>query len=61
MDILGEAGIDLPAVTIFKEETMRRIKVLPQVESGVVRYAVRLRVEQLRIVASAVLNRAERC
>ena len=26
MDILGKAGIDLPAAAIFKEETLRRFK-----------------------------------
>ncbi len=47
MDILGEAGIDLPIATIFKDETMRRFKDLAKVESDAVRYAVQLRAERL--------------
>jgi hypothetical protein len=47
MEILGEAGIDLPAAAIFKEETLQRFKDLAQVESDAVRYAVQLRAEQL--------------
>ena len=47
MDILGEAGMDLPTVTILKDEALRRFKDLAQVESDTVRYAVQLRAERL--------------
>ena len=49
VDILAEAGIDtdMPAVGIFKEETLRRFKDLAQIESDAVRYAVQLRAERL--------------
>jgi hypothetical protein len=47
MDILGEAGIDLPAAAIFKEEALRRFNNLAQVESDAVWYAVQLRAERL--------------
>jgi hypothetical protein len=46
IDILGEAGIDLPAAAIFKEGAVRRFKDLAQVESDAVRYAVQLRAER---------------
>jgi hypothetical protein len=47
MNILGEAGIDLPAAAIFKEAALRRFKDLAQVESDAVRYAVQLRAQRL--------------
>lgn len=47
MDILGEAGIDFPAASIFKDETLRRFKDLAKVESDAVRYAVQFRAERL--------------
>jgi hypothetical protein len=47
MDILGEAGMDLPTARILKDEALRRFKDLAQVESDAVRYAVQLRAERL--------------
>jgi hypothetical protein len=52
MDILGEAGLDLPAAAIFKEKALRRFNNLTQVESDAVRYAVQLRAEQLGLKVS---------
>ncbi|CAG0937217.1 hypothetical protein TFLX_06136 [Thermoflexales bacterium] len=49
MDILEEAGADLPAALIFKDEALRRFNDLAKIESDAVRYAGQLRAERFSL------------